>query len=218
MSRRTKRTSRYPVSSVIAALSLTLFIFSAAVTALIYSRWLYYLDIRLLNIPKLSGMSEDVIRLNYSALMDYCQVFFRGQLVFPTLPMSQEAAIHFADCKRIFDVIQITSAGSLLLTLVMALRLRRGEKRWVKAAGLMCLILPVVFGCAVAFFWDRFFIVFHELVFSNDYWLFDPVTDPVILMLPDTYFLHCAVGILILVFLGAMICLRMSARRSRRRR
>ena len=41
---------------------------------------------------------------------------------------------------------------------------------------------------------------------NNDYWLFDPATDPVINILPDLYFLHCAVMILVLMILGSILC------------
>ncbi len=201
---------------MIAALGLTLFIFSASVTAVLYLRWLYYLDIRLLDIPALSGMTEEKVRLNYDALMDYCQLWFRGSLSFPTLPMSREAQIHFADCKRIFDAIQITAVFTGLISMMMAVRLRRRPKRWIRAAGIMCLAVPTTLGTGIFFFWDRFFILFHTLVFSNDYWLFDPVSDPVILMLPDAYFLHCAAVILVLIVIGAAICLRISSGRRRK--
>ena len=40
--------------------------------------------------------------------------------------------------------------------------------------------------------WEAFFIGFHHVMFSNDYWLFDPLRDPVILLLPEQFFFHCA--------------------------
>ena len=52
-----------------------------------------------------------------------------------------------------------------------------------------------------------FFIGFHHVMFSNDYWLFDPATDPVILILPDAFFLHCALAILICVLAGSALCM-----------
>ena len=59
----------------------------------------------------------------------------------------------------------------------------------------------------IALNWEKVFISFHELVFQNDYWLFDPVTDPVILVLPDEYFMHCAIMIIGIVLLGAGVSL-----------
>lgn len=76
----------------------------------------------------------------------------------------------------------------------------------MKLAGILTLIVPSICGILVAVNWERAFVLFHEIAFSNDYWLFDPVTDPVILILPDTFFLHCAVMILLLTAAGAAAC------------
>ena len=42
----------------------------------------------------------------------------------------------------------------------------------------------------------------HKIFFRNDYWLFNPATDPIIKILPDTFFMHCGmmiVGIVLLI-------------------
>jgi len=39
----------------------------------------------------------------------------------------------------------------------------------------------------------------HAIFFRNDYWLFNPATDPIIKILPDAYFLHCGILIILLV-------------------
>lgn len=54
--------------------------------------------------------------------------------------------------------------------------------------------------------WDYVFVTFHQLVFNNDYWLFDSSTDPIIDILPDGYFMHCAIMIFALVFVGSFLC------------
>ena len=54
--------------------------------------------------------------------------------------------------------------------------------------------------------WERFFIGFHKLMFSNDYWLFDPARDPVILILPDEFFFHCAAAVIVCLAAGGIFC------------
>ena len=195
-------------NSVIWAICLMLFIFSASVMLVLNFRILYYLDIVLLDIEKMCGRPVSEIRANYDALISYNSLFFRGGLTFPTLPMSREAAIHFEEVKRIFDGIAIvcivTGAASLAGYFINR---RKGHFRYLRLTGILCLAVPALLGTVVAASWDRFFITFHRLVFRNDYWLFDPATDPVIEMLPDTYFLHCAAGILILIVAGSVWCL-----------
>lgn len=203
------------IFSLAAALCLMLFIISSAVVLTLNARWLYLMDISLLHIDMSSGMTTQKILENYDALIRYNQIWQRGVLVFPSLAMSHSGAVHFAEVKRIFDIIQLLCAVTGIISLVNIIRgIRSGRKRYLRTAGILTIVLPLVLGLLLALNWDRFFIGFHKLVFRNDYWLFDPATDPVITILPDEYFMHCAIMILVLVALGAALCLWKS-RRSR---
>ena len=211
--RKTERGS-LPVSAL-AGICLTVFWFTLAVVLVLNARWLYELDISWLGLECASGMSASDIRANYHALIDYNQLLFRGPLVFPTLPMSQEGAIHFREVKRIFDLIQIACPLSGLMSLLLGIRQRRqGRRAHFTIAGILSIAIPVLLGILVAADWERFFTGFHRLVFRNDYWLFDPATDPVILILPDTYFLQCAALILLIVLAGAALFLFLGRRRA----
>lgn len=57
-------------------------------------------------------------------------------------------------------------------------------------------------GVLAALDFDRAFTVFHSIFFpGKDNWLFDPATDPVILILPEEFFRSCAILILAAVLL-----------------
>lgn len=71
----------------------------------------------------------------------------------------------------------------------------------------MTVALPAVLGILIALNWQTVFVLFHRIVFNNNYWIFDPATDPVITILPDAFFMHCALLILALVVLGSAVCL-----------
>ncbi len=212
-----KRSGQGGGSSVIPAVCLTLFIFSAAVLLALNAGWLYALDIRWLHIEQGSGMSLETIKRNYHALIAYNQIWYRGELAL-TLPMSEGGRIHFAECKRIFDLIWIvgivTGLGSILLYMK---RRKADRKRALRLTGILTLVIPIVLGALVAVSWKTFFVRFHQIVFRNDYWLFDPTTDPVILMLPEGFFLHSALLILLLIVFGAVICLLLSRGKKKRR-
>ena len=45
----------------------------------------------------------------------------------------------------------------------------------------IALMLPIVIN------FEKSFVIFHKLLFSNDYWVFDPEKDPIILMLPEEF-------------------------------
>lgn len=195
------------VFQILLGLCLCLFIISAAVSVTLQFRPLYYLDIRLLDIPGLSGLDEAVIQENYDALIAYNSLFSHGPLALPSLVMSESGRIHFEEVKVIFDLFGWMAIISFLLSAAGILYSRRQKGYlYLKTAALLSVILPVLLGVLVAINWDFAFVAFHKLVFNNDYWIFDPVTDPVITILPDAFFLHCAVLILALVISGSILC------------
>lgn len=205
---------RITAAGMITAVCLTLFLLSFSVVVVLNCRWLYDLDIGLMKLEEASGLSVQEIRANYDALIRYNMLWFRGPLVFPTLPMSGEAAIHFQEVKRIFDLIQILCIGSAAAAAALLIGQRKRRSRIpFTIAGILTLVLPGAAGLLIALDWERVFITFHRLVFQNDYWLFDPVTDPVITILPDAYFLQCAAGIVILTAAGAVLFLLIGRRR-----
>lgn len=196
---------------------ITLFIISASAVFTLNFRPLYYHDISSLNIEETSGYSENVIRENYDALIDYNSVFHRGSLDL-SLPMSREGRIHFQDVKRIFDVLQILCVLSLIGSLILGIRAwKQGYRGFLKSAAVLSVFLPVTAGILIAFNWDNAFILFHELMFSNDYWLFDERTDPVINILPDEFFLHCALLIILLILAASLIMGLIYLRQKKRR-
>ena len=81
------------------------------------------------------------------------------------------------------------------------------DRRCLITAGILSIAIPAVLGILVIAGWERFFVAFHTLVFRNDYWLFDPATDPVITILPDAFFLQCAAGIVLLILAGGTVLL-----------
>lgn len=201
-----KRNSRIP--DIILAAVMMCAIISLSVVIVLNFRPLYYMDMKTLDIPGSSGYSAGEIRENYDALIDYNSMFFTGELEFPTLPQSEGGRIHFVEVKNIFVFFQKAALVTVILSIAGIWLLRRERpKRYLKYAGILTLALPLFVGAAIAVNWNRAFVLFHELMFDNDYWLFDPVTDPVINILPDAFFMHCAVGIVGLVVVGAGVCL-----------
>ena len=186
---------------------LTLTIISLAVVLTLACKPLNYLDIHALHIPETTGCTISEIKANYDAVIDYCLSFGNAPLEFPTFPMSEGGRIHFEEVKNIFNLFKYMVIGGTLASTAGILWMRRKHcYGYLKLTAILTVALPAIIGAAVALNWDRTFVTFHEIAFNNDYWLFDPATDPVINILPDAYFLHCAVMILLLVILGSLIC------------
>lgn len=202
---------------ILRAIFIALFIITLAVVFVLYFRPLYYLDISFYHLDTVSGKSADVIRRNYDSLCNYLFFWNRNALVLPDFVMSEHGRIHFADCKRIFDVVQIMCLITGGITLIGALH-RKHSARCLRIAGILTIAIPAVLGALAIFQWETLFVSFHSILFRNNYWLFDPVTDPIILVLPDGFFFQCAVVILIIVLIGGIFCMVRAHKKSRVRR
>lgn len=196
------------IQQILAGLVLCLFIIASSVTFTLNFRPLYYADIHLLNITETSQQDENTIRMNYDALIDYNRLFNREPLQFPTFAMSENGRIHFEEVKHIFDLFGWLVIITLPAVIACILFTRKyHDYRWIKLGSIFSIVLPVLLGMMVAVNWQYVFVTFHELVFNNDYWIFDETTDPVITILPDTFFMHCALMIFAFIIIGSIICL-----------
>ena len=192
---------------IILGLIWMFFIISLSVTVTLNFRPLYYPDIDSLNISERSGLPEDEIRANYDVLIDYNNFWGPETLEFPTLAMSETGRIHFEEVKVIFVALEYMAIVTGILAIAGAVWMKKqGENLYLKYTSILTVGVPALVGAGIAINWDKAFVIFHKIFFRNDYWIFSADTDPVITILPDTFFLHCAVMILALVVLGSVIC------------
>ena len=187
---------------------LMLFIISLAIVFTVFFKQLYYLDINYLGIDLTSGMSVETIKKNYDVLIAYQSIFYRGTLNLPDFVMSTNGRIHFEEVKRIFVGIECLCVITLILSCFLIKRkIRSRNIDFLRSASIITVLLPVIVGILCAVNWDAAFTLFHEIMFRNDYWIFDEATDPVIMILPDAFFLHCAVMIILLILIGSLLCM-----------
>lgn len=197
------------ISNLILSIISFLFIISISVIITLNFRPLYYFDMEYLDIPSQANMEPSTVKENYDALIDYNSFLNQEELQFPTLPQSESGRTHFAEVKRIFVGFQYTAIILfILLVPITVFQAWKHDFTFFKYTGILTLIVPAVLAAAIALNWNRVFVLFHEIVFRNDFWLFDPATDPVITILPDTFFMHCAgmiLGGVILMGVGCMV-------------
>lgn len=197
---------KFKFTDILIGLVFTLLFISIGVIAAVNLRFIYYLDVSLLKIPETSGLNRQAILDNYNALIDYNSPFFKGELKFPTLPASSSGLQHFAEVKSIFVAFYYIGLISLICAILIILyKKSKRDYSYLLVSSITVLVIPtlVAIGCAINF--DVAFVIFHKIFFRNDYWLFDPVTDPVILILPDTFFFHSLLVIILFVLLGSGI-------------
>ena len=110
-------------------------------------------------------------------------------------------------CCLIFVALEYMAIVTGILAIAGAVWMKKqGENLYLKYTSILTVGVPALVGAGIAINWDKAFVIFHKIFFRNDYWIFSADTDPVITILPDTFFLHCAVMILALVVLGSVIC------------
>lgn len=154
----------------------------------------YITDVDKLELVESSGLSREEIMENYNAVMRFLSPFINEPFDLPTLKYSQSGAGHFADCKPIFNGVYLLGAISALCLILLARR-KKLSPSLLRISGAVTLLIPSVFGVAVITFFDTLFVKFHQLFFNNSDWLFDPDTDEIINILPEEFFMHCALFI-----------------------
>ena len=172
-----------------------LFLLSFAILLTIYVAWLIYpMEISWLHLASRVHLENQTIQGNFYVLMDYLTNPFSQQLEMPDLPSSVSGLHHFAVVKGLFHLTQVVA---LLTAPFFCLFWKNVVKpdylSLYRKAFIFMIGLPLglgLFGVLVGF--EQFFTLFHQILFvGDDTWLFDPAFDPVILILPEEFFLHC---------------------------
>ena len=167
---------------------------------------LYKFDINFLKLEEFTKMTKEDILSNYEALISYLKTSFKGELSFPTLPMSPNGKIHFVEVKNIFVTLDYIMYMSLFISVIGIIYcVKKKDYLFLKLNSIFLIILPILLTIPFAINFDATFTAFHKLFFNNDYWLFDPNTDPIINLLPQDFFMHCSILILVIISLESII-------------
>ena len=171
-----------------------LFLLSLAILLTIYLAWLVYpLEISWLNLTNRVHLQPQIIQHNFNVLMDYLTNPLRQVLEMPDFPSSASGIHHFVVVKGLFHLAQVVAVVTLpIFYLFWKQVIQNGFLPLYRRGLLIILSLPLVLGLVGVFIgFEQFFTLFHQILFvGDDTWLFDPAKDPVILILPENFFLH----------------------------
>lgn len=206
--------------TVVFIIALILFILTFSIGLPIYCRFFYYIQIKTLNLPARAaayGIDADYndIKTAYDGILDFCTLpnkpFKSG-----VFKMSESGISHFADCKKLFDLnlAGMIVSGAVTLTLVLlnkfkVITLKRpmGHRAYLLSA-IIALALPLIIGALAAINFDKAFEIFHSIFFpGKGNWVFDPYEDQIITVMPQEFFMHCAIiiGAGLVAFSAALI-------------
>lgn len=171
-----------------------LFLFSLSILLTIYLAWIFYpLEIQWLNLTDRVYLKPETIQYNFHILMNYLTNPFSQVLEMPDFRSSVAGLHHFAVVKNLFHLVQLVSLVTLASFYFFVKGIVKKGFLSLFSKGLLALVvLPLLIGLGgVLIGFDQFFTLFHQILFvGDDTWLFDPAKDPVILILPETFFLH----------------------------
>lgn len=191
-------------------LSCFLTLLTLAVTLTIHARFIYVFDIDALNILTDVSLSKATLLHNFDQLMRYLNDPFQQTLQLADFSVSKQGAFHFQEVKRLFLLCYAILGATFVPSLWFLFQLKKRNRMWRLIRPLQwSMLAPIglIFLALLGF--DQFFTGFHQLLFRNDAWLFDPTTDPIILALPAPFFLHCFLYFFCLfeLFLGGSLWL-----------
>ena len=171
-----------------------LFLLSLSILLTIYLAWIFYpLEIQWLNLTDRVYMKPETIQYNFHILMNYLTNPFYQVLQMPDFRSSEAGLHHFAVVKNLFHLVQFLALLTLPIFYYFVKRvIKKGFLSLFNKTLLALVSLPLLIGLGgVLIGFDQFFTLFHQILFvGDDTWLFDPAKDPVILILPETFFLH----------------------------
>ncbi|MDO4378598.1 MAG: TIGR01906 family membrane protein [Erysipelotrichia bacterium] len=187
--------------SIIVIIAQCCFILTFSISLPILIRPFYYWQIKSLDIVQSSGFDYVTIKTAYDEMLNYClgltEKFSCGSLKYSADGMS-----HFTDCRKLFILNFIILLLSTLILLTVYLLKKKKvinlydfnhhtsgyySGKIMLSAFLMIILLSVGN-------FDRTFTIFHRIFFPDkNNWLFDQRYDQIILILPEKFFLNCAI-------------------------
>jgi integral membrane protein (TIGR01906 family) len=193
---------RNNIFSTVLPVIISLFIIFSAVKVTLMFKTLYYLDIEYLNIEKESNFSRDEIIKNYDYVIDYLLNQKEEKFNLPSIPYTNNGAIHFEDVKNLFTAIDyLLVITGIFSAIGIYYNIKNRRLGFLKTTSSLLIILPIVLFTVFIIDFDSAFTTFHKIFFSNDYWLFNPRLDQIINILPQEFFYHCAIVILTIIFI-----------------
>lgn len=171
-----------------------LFLLSLSILLTIYLAWIFYpLEIEWLNLTDRVFLKSETILYNFHILMNYLTNPFSQVLEMPDFRSSEAGLHHFVAVKNLFHLVQLVTVVTLPSFYFFVKKIvKKGFLSLYRKSILTLVLLPLIIGLVgVLIGFEQFFTLFHQILFvGDDTWLFDPAKDPVILILPETFFLH----------------------------
>lgn len=212
-------------AQVLGVLCLPLFLITVNLRLVTNSPWLYEYGFSAYHVPAVTGIPLDQLLSAAKQTRDYFtseQEPLSVEVVKDSQPFhlyNPREVQHMADVKALFRLVQRVEdfSGSYLLGL-LGVGLWVRKKAFVPVAlmvalrgGLLTIGVVFLAGLSALLDFDRLFLQFHLLSFTNTLWLLDPSRDHLIMMYPAGFFRDATLAIAGLTLVEAPACLALAA-------
>lgn len=195
----------YRIVSVLLAASLFIVLFFTAFQLGIFNMNYIDREMEKFDIADQVAMTDEDLHDLFSETLDYLSDD-REDLVIDTVVAgeSREAygdreKIHMVDVKVLFDHGFLIRNISLVIVVLSALVLivlgRKGVTDGIRitlwSIVIVWSVILLIFVLLIVLLsqdFDKYFVIFHEIFFDNDYWILDPAESLMINMLPEAFF------------------------------
>ncbi len=211
------------ILTAIFGVTLFFLILTVCIGMPIYCRFFYYVQINTLGLVEKTGYSYQTIKTAYDQVLNYLTLpgfeFGTGELKY-----SADGMAHFVDCKVLFNLNFWVMLISAVICITLFILHKKGVFTLVKPKGffvgfwsaIVAIVLPIIIGGLAALDFNRAFQIFHMIFFpGKDNWVFNPSEDEIIRILPQTFFMNCAIfiGVSLIVICTVIIVLSIVARK-----
>jgi integral membrane protein (TIGR01906 family) len=121
---------------------------------------------------------------------------------------NQREIHHMKDVKGLINLIDNIGLIIGCIFIIFSLILVFYDHHWketllklILLSGLLSVFLVILISITFLVFFDYFFVLFHEISFSNDLWILNPKTDYLIMLFPENFFRDAtyAIGLLSMI-------------------
>ena len=201
-------------------LVLPILLVTTNVFLIINSGFLYEYGFNKYNIDKYTGIEMDQLYLAADQIRDYfnnneeyivIEIDMYGERI-PNLYNNREI-LHMKDVKGLLNMVKYVQIVSFLILTgysVVALFLYSDRKVFkllkdLSSGAIFSLMVIFLIGVLSVFGFDKLFLYFHLISFTNDLWLLDPRYDYLIMMFPQGFFFDSTMLIAIFTILECIL-------------
>lgn len=166
------------------------------------------------NLAQNVSLSLEEILNDYEKIIVYIRNPLVYNLNFDNFTLSDKGAIHFFEVKVIFMYLCVSAFLIALFFAIYILYkrffyqktiLRSRMKKNLKICSRYLSKISLIFTLALSAFifidFTKVFNFMHTLLFHNDYWIFNSTSDSIITILPENFFMICALVILCMLLI-----------------